>query len=27
VAVPLQAKSAVADRIFDHVVPLLGGRA
>jgi len=27
VAVPLQAKAAVADRIFDHVVPLLGGRA
>jgi len=27
VAVPLQAKAAVADRILDHVVPLLGGRA
>jgi phosphopantothenoylcysteine decarboxylase / phosphopantothenate---cysteine ligase len=26
VAVPLQAKAAVADRILDHVVPLLGGR-
>ena len=27
VAVPLQAKAAVADRILDHVVPLFGGRA
>jgi phosphopantothenoylcysteine decarboxylase/phosphopantothenate--cysteine ligase len=27
VPVPLQAKAAVADRILDHVVPLLGGRA
>jgi phosphopantothenoylcysteine decarboxylase/phosphopantothenate--cysteine ligase len=27
VAVPLQAKTAVADRILDHVVPLLGARA
>jgi phosphopantothenoylcysteine decarboxylase / phosphopantothenate---cysteine ligase len=27
VAVPLQAKAAVADRILDHVVPLLGARA
>ena len=27
VEVPLQAKAAVADRILDHVVPLLGGRA
>jgi len=27
VAVPLQSKAAVADRILDHVVPLLGGRA
>ena len=26
IAVPLQAKSAVADRILDHVVPLLGAR-
>jgi phosphopantothenoylcysteine decarboxylase / phosphopantothenate---cysteine ligase len=27
VAVPLQAKAAVADSILDHVVPLLGARA
>jgi phosphopantothenoylcysteine decarboxylase / phosphopantothenate---cysteine ligase len=27
VAVPLQSKAAVADRILDHVVPLLGGGA
>jgi phosphopantothenoylcysteine decarboxylase/phosphopantothenate--cysteine ligase len=27
VAVPLQSKAAVADRILDHVVPLLGGPA
>ena len=27
IAVPLQAKAAVADRILDHVVPLLGARA
>ena len=27
VSVPLQTKAAVADRILDHVVPLLGGRA